>query len=155
MLFRSITSPSSSPVGLPPILTRKALQPRTPLVTLNSIDRSNNVIVPSESLVPHWQLKQCNDNNSSCCDNQNGIWMFESDNRCGYTDISNVQRDDSAIYGHHSGHTLNTTSIESQHQQPSTSRFYSDFDIIGELGQGSFGSVYKVRSREIFARCCC
>jgi hypothetical protein len=32
------------------------------------------------------------------------------------------------------------------HQPLSTSRFYSDFDIIGELGHGSFGSVYKVRS---------
>lgn len=29
----------------------------------------------------------------------------------------------------------------------SNSRFYSDFDIIGELGHGSFGTVYKVLSR--------
>jgi len=27
------------------------------------------------------------------------------------------------------------------------SRFYADFDVIGELGQGSFGTVYKVLSR--------
>lgn len=27
------------------------------------------------------------------------------------------------------------------------SRFYSDFDVIGELGKGSFGTVYKVLSR--------
>jgi hypothetical protein len=27
------------------------------------------------------------------------------------------------------------------------SRFYGDFDIIGELGKGSFGTVYKVLSR--------
>jgi hypothetical protein len=27
------------------------------------------------------------------------------------------------------------------------SRFYSDFDVIGELGEGSFGKVYKVLSR--------
>lgn len=27
------------------------------------------------------------------------------------------------------------------------SRFYSDFDVIGELGEGSFGTVYKVLSR--------
>lgn len=31
-------------------------------------------------------------------------------------------------------------------QQPK-SRFYSDFDVMGELGRGSFGSVYKVLSR--------
>ena len=28
-----------------------------------------------------------------------------------------------------------------------TSRFKSDFDVIGELGKGSFGAVYKVLSR--------
>jgi hypothetical protein len=27
------------------------------------------------------------------------------------------------------------------------SRFYSDFDVIGELGKGSFGTVFKVLSR--------
>lgn len=30
---------------------------------------------------------------------------------------------------------------------PAPSRFYSDFDIIGELGNGSFGNVFKVMSR--------
>ena len=32
-------------------------------------------------------------------------------------------------------------------KQQSQSRFHSDFDIIGELGKGSFGCVYKVLSR--------
>jgi serine/threonine protein kinase len=31
--------------------------------------------------------------------------------------------------------------------QAPKSRFYSDFDVIGELGEGSFGKVYKVLSR--------
>lgn len=31
--------------------------------------------------------------------------------------------------------------------QSTKSRFYSDFDVIGELGEGSFGKVYKVLSR--------
>jgi hypothetical protein len=33
-----------------------------------------------------------------------------------------------------------------QQQQPQ-SRFYTDFDVIGELGKGSFGNVFKVLSR--------
>ena len=37
-------------------------------------------------------------------------------------------------------------SSQQQQQQPS-SRFYSDFDVIGELGNGSFGNVFKVMSR--------
>lgn len=34
-----------------------------------------------------------------------------------------------------------------QGSSESSSRFYSDFDVIGELGNGSFGNVFKVMSR--------
>ena len=34
-----------------------------------------------------------------------------------------------------------------QQQQQPPSRFHSDFDVIGELGNGSFGNVFKVMSR--------
>lgn len=69
--------------------------------------------------------------------------MFESDNSCGYTDTT-TGANDSAFYNNHSGQGLNTTMELQPQQAVATSRFYSDFDIIGELGHGSFGSVYKV-----------
>lgn len=40
---------------------------------------------------------------------------------------------------------LGSTSLHASQQQQS--RFYSDFDVIAELGNGSFGNVYKVMSR--------
>ena len=137
------TSPSS-PVGLPPILTRKLLQPRTPLVSLNAVDRNSNNL-PSQQQqpsIPYWQKQQSNATRT-CSDNQNEVWMFESDNSCGYTDTTTGAHD-SAFYNNHSGQGLNTTMELQPQQAVATSRFYSDFDIIGELGHGSFGSVYKV-----------
>ena len=141
---RRDTSPSS-PVGLPPVLTRKVLQPRTPLVTLNPpIDRSNMSSHPQ----PYWQKPSYYDDNmnghsNGSSDNQNEVWMFESDNRCGYTDVTNTQPPSATMY-----HNRHHPSLDTQQQQQGTpmSRFYSDFDIIGELGHGSFGSVYKVCS---------
>jgi hypothetical protein len=41
----------------------------------------------------------------------------------------------------------NESSTLSSNNTQQQSRFYSDFDVIGELGKGSFGSVYKVLSR--------
>lgn len=45
------------------------------------------------------------------------------------------------------GSSQNNNNSQTQIQQAPQSRFYSDFDIIGELGKGSFGCVYKVLSR--------
>jgi len=39
------------------------------------------------------------------------------------------------------------TSANAHEPQQPKSRFYEDFDIIGELGKGSFGTVYRVLSR--------
>jgi len=58
----------------------------------------------------------------------------------------------SSIYGSELGDTNNScSSCESYENEsimkPTISRFKSDFDIIGELGKGSFGAVYKVLSQ--------
>jgi hypothetical protein len=42
---------------------------------------------------------------------------------------------------------LEMTAGPGSHHSRSQSRFHSDFDIIGELGNGSFGNVFKVMSR--------
>jgi hypothetical protein len=40
-----------------------------------------------------------------------------------------------------------STETTNHSMQQQSSRFYSDFDVIGELGNGSFGNVFKVMSR--------
>ena len=46
-----------------------------------------------------------------------------------------------------SGENFHTADDSSNPLSGEISRFKSDFDVIGELGKGSFGAVYKVLSR--------
>ena len=59
----------------------------------------------------------------------------------GYGSANSSDMDDNSIENYSSGEN----SIKPMTGE--TSRFKSDFDVIGELGKGSFGAVYKVLSR--------
>ena len=74
-------------------------------------------------------------------------------------DTSSVDSGDNNNRRRHSSSSMDYLSLspggsDAKHQQqmmnvsaPPPSRFYSDFDVIAELGNGSFGNVYKVLSR--------
>ena len=74
-------------------------------------------------------------------------------------DTSSVDSGDNNNRRRHSSSSMDYLNLspggsDGKHQQqmmnvaaPPPSRFYSDFDVIAELGNGSFGNVYKVLSR--------
>jgi len=51
------------------------------------------------------------------------------------------------LHHHQQQHHLSSGNNTKSNNKSPKSRFYSDFDVIGELGKGSFGTVYKVLSR--------
>ena len=119
-LPRRTTTTTKWPVSPRRQRPQHVLQPRTPLVATLSSDSHHATRLPSYYDVTKGGHSNIDD------DDDDEVWMFESDNRCGYTDLT-------------------TTHAAPESPPVPTSRFTTDFDIIGELGHGTFGHVYKVR----------